>query len=98
MCIRDSYNKTPLLYGNRNNLSTFVDKRADDFMIWLGSYGASGIQLRGSNPWTLWQYSGTLDVKGVGPKTTGQVFFGTEEQYLLFKRGQANVALKAVKQ
>nr|WP_311529140.1 GH25 family lysozyme [uncultured Ralstonia sp.] len=96
--VRAHYNKTPLLYGNRNNLSTFVDKRADDFMIWLGSYGASGIQLRGSNPWTLWQYSGTLDVKGVGPKTTGQVFFGTEEQYLLFKRGQANVALKAVKQ
>jgi len=82
--LRTHYGKTPLLYGNRNNLSTFVDERSDEFMIWLGSYGASGTQLRGRNPWTLWQYSGTLNVKGVGPNTTGEVFFGTSEQYDLF--------------
>lgn len=95
--LRAHYGKIPLLYGNRNNLSTFVDERADEFMIWLGSYGASGIQLRGRNPWTLWQYSGTLNVKGVGPNTTGEVFFGTGEQYDLFKEGQSNVALNAVR-
>lgn len=94
--VRALYGKTPMLYGNRSDLSMFVDQRADEFMVWLGSYGVSGIQLSGRNPWTLWQYSGTLKVKGVGPKTTGDVFFGTEEQYELFKNGQSNVALKAV--
>jgi GH25 family lysozyme M1 (1,4-beta-N-acetylmuramidase) len=94
--VRERYGKTPLLYGNRNNLSTFIDERGNTFMIWLGSYGAEGIQLRGGNPWTLWQYSGTLNVKGVGPKTTGEVFFGTEQQYDLFKKGRSNIALQAV--
>lgn len=94
--IRTHYGKTPLLYGNRNNLSTFLDQRSDEFMIWLGSYGASGIKLSGRNPWTLWQYSGALNIKGVGSKTTGEVFFGTEEQYQLFKKGISNVALDAV--
>ncbi|MGZ8908131.1 MAG: glycoside hydrolase family 25 protein, partial [Methylobacter sp.] len=94
--IRTHYGKTPLLYGNRHNLSTFLDQRSDEFMIWLGSYGASGIKLSGRNPWTLWQYSGTLNIEGVGKKTTGEVFFGTEEQYQLFKQGKSNVALDAV--
>lgn len=94
--VRGHYKKTPLLYGNRHNLSTFLDDRSNEFMIWLGSYGATGIKLSGRNPWTLWQYSGTLNIKGVGPKTTGEVFFGTEAQYRLFKDGQDNVALKAV--
>lgn len=95
--VRTHYGKTPLLYGNRNNLSKFLDQRSEEFMIWLGSWGSTGTQLSGRNPWTLWQYSGTLSVKGVGSKTTGNVFFGTEEQYDLFKKGQINVALKAVK-
>ncbi|MDR5766154.1 MULTISPECIES: GH25 family lysozyme [unclassified Caballeronia] len=94
--VHERYGKLPLLYGNRNNLSTLIDRRSDKFMIWLGSYGASGIQLRGRNPWTLWQFSGTLEVKGVGPNTTAEVFFGTEDQYKLFKAGKTNVALKAV--
>jgi GH25 family lysozyme M1 (1,4-beta-N-acetylmuramidase) len=95
--IRARYGKTPLLYGNRYNLSTFLDQRSYEFMVWLGSYGASGIKLSGHNPWTLWQYSGTLNIKGVGPKTTGEVFFGTEEQYKLFKAGKSNIALDAVR-
>jgi GH25 family lysozyme M1 (1,4-beta-N-acetylmuramidase) len=90
------FGKIPLLYGNRNNLATLTDERSDKFMVWLGSYGAKGIQLRGRNPWTLWQYSGTLNVKGFGPKTTGEVFFGTEEQYQHFKNGQSNIGLNAV--
>lgn len=94
--IRDHYKKTPLLYGNRYNLATFLDDRSNEFMIWLGSYGATGVKLSGRNPWTLWQYSGTLNVKGVGPKTTGEVFFGTEAQYRLFKDGKGNVALRAI--
>jgi lysozyme len=94
--LRKYYGKTPLLYGNRNNLGKFLDRRSDEYMIWLGSWGRDGTQLRGRNPWTLWQYSGTLNVKGVGPKTTGNVFFGTLEQYKMFKEGKSNVAFKAV--
>ncbi|AVG40451.1 GH25 family lysozyme [Achromobacter insolitus] len=94
--IRAHYKKTPLLYGNRHNLATFLDDRSNGFMIWLGSYGAKGVKLSGRNPWTLWQYSGSLNIEGVGPKTTGEVFFGTEAQYSLFKDGQENVALRAI--
>lgn len=94
--VHGHYYKTPLLYGNRNNLSTFLDEGADEYMLWLGSYSATAKQMRGRNPWTLWQYSGSLDVKGIGKKTTGEVFFGTENQYVDFKKGLTNVALRAV--
>ena len=94
--IEKSYGKTPLLYGNHFNLYDFYESRFDRFMIWLGHYGTSGVEMRGRNPWTLWQYSGTLNVKGIGTRTTGDVFFGTREQYQIFRRGQGNTALQAV--
>ena len=70
-------------------------------MIWLNAYGPQSsienrLKLRGSNPWTIWQYSGTLNVPGVGNKTTGEVFFGTPTQYDAFRRAEGNVALGAV--
>jgi len=94
--VEKTYGKTPLLYGNHFNLYDFYESRFDRFMIWLGHYGTSGVEMRGRNPWTLWQYSGTLNVKGIGSRTTGDVFFGTREQYQIFKRGQGNTALQAV--
>ena len=95
--IRKHYGKTPLLHGNRYNLSTFLDERSNEFMIWVDAYKSLDIQFRGRNPWTLWQYSLTLNVSGVGHKIMGDLFFGTEEQYELFKKGESNVALEAVK-
>jgi lysozyme len=91
-----AYGKTPVMYGNHNNLSTFLDDRFNAYMIWVGYWGTASVKYGGANPWTLWQYSGTLDSPGIGPRTTGEVFFGTEDQYQLFKAGKGNVALDAV--
>jgi len=89
------YGKVPLLYGNTENLATFLDARAETYMVWLGSYGTKTRRLAGRNPWTLWQYASSVGRKG-GDRKTGEVFFGTEEQYLQFKEGKTNVALWAV--
>ena len=99
--INTQWGKTPLLLGNSYNLSVLTDARSDRFMIWLDAYGPQDsigdrLKLRGRNPWTMWQYSGTLRVAGIGKKTTGEVFFGTAEQYESFRRAGQNVALAAV--
>jgi lysozyme len=99
--INTQWGKIPLLVGNSHNLSALTDARSDRFMIWLNAYGPQNsigdrLTLRGSNPWTIWQYSGTLRVAGIGKKTTGEVFFGTGEQYEAFRRAGQNVALAAV--
>jgi len=95
--VQDHYRKTPVIFGNRYNLQILTDSRFNDYMIWLAAYNATGNRLRGTNPWTLWQY-GTEDVKGVGAGTTVDVFFGTEEQYASFKEGKGNIARQAVTQ
>jgi GH25 family lysozyme M1 (1,4-beta-N-acetylmuramidase) len=95
--VHDAYGKTPLLFGNASDLSILLDSRADDYMIWLAVFPrGDGRALVGANPWTLWQTSGTLVVRGIGPRTTGEVFFGTEAQYQEFKHGQGNLARTAV--
>ncbi|MDX7951479.1 GH25 family lysozyme [Lichenihabitans sp. Uapishka_5] len=94
--VKATYGKVPLVSGNAYNLSVLTDARFDQFMVWLNAYSASSNRLKGRNPWTLWQYSGSLDVKGIGPHTTGEAFFGTEDQYASFKKGAGNVALEAV--
>jgi lysozyme len=94
--------KVPLLMGNSANLSALTDARSEPYMIWLDAYGSPGsiaekLKLHGRNPWTLWQYSGTLTMAGIGgKKTTGEVFFGTPAQYEAFRRGDTNVARAAV--
>lgn len=95
MAIRKHYGKTPLLFGNRNDLSQLIDERSEKYMIWMGNYDANGVKSQGRNPWTLWQYSGTLDIPGVGSNTTGDAFFGSEVQYAAFKHGEINVARDA---
>jgi lysozyme len=96
--IEKTYAKTPLIAGNRYNLGALTDARFDRFMIWLYAYGAQAgaLKLGGASPWTIWQYSGSQTVRGVGPSTTAEVFFGTPAQYAEFKSGRGNVALKAV--
>jgi lysozyme len=94
--LREAYGKTPLLFGNRYNLSQLTSERSDPFMIWMGNYGVQNVRLPGRNPWTLWQYAGDLNVPGIGSNTTGDAFFGTEEQYRAFKIGELNVGRAAV--
>ncbi|EKE4261053.1 hypothetical protein OUR91_000599, partial [Escherichia coli] len=95
--IYQNYHKTPIFYGNHNNLSHFMDSRFEPYMVWMGYWGQAGVKLEGRNPWTLWQYSGSETVPGIGHSTESEVFFGTEEQYVQFKAGENNVALAAVK-
>ncbi len=99
--IRATWGKTPMLVGNRYNLSILTDARSDTYMLQLNAYGDQGtisdrLNLGGRNPWTMWQYSGSLNVPGIGSKATGEVFFGTLAQYDEFRRGERNVALSAV--
>lgn len=109
--LRDRYGKTPVIYGNVNNLNILTDGTFNDYMIWLAAYGTSKtnertpvrddtprswsvLQLKGDNPWTLWQYSGKRDAAGIG-ETTAEVFFGTRADYENFKVGTGNIARKA---
>jgi lysozyme len=100
--LEEAYGKVPIIYGTRmvfRSLGTGFEK----YMIWLarlryaesGKPTASDIALRGTNPWTLWQYTQKLVVPGVGYSVDGNVFFGTEGQYREFKRGKTNAALAA---
>ena len=93
--------KTPLLKGNRYNLSVLTDESSEPYMVWLDAYGSPAtlterLKLGGRNPWTLWQYSRGLPVPGIGAHTTGEVFFGTAGQYAQFRRADVNVGLAAV--
>lgn len=99
--VATSTHKVPLFKGNSYNLSVLTDDRAQPYMVWLDAYGtpetlAERLKLRGRNPWTLWQYSHGLSVAGAGAQTTGEVFFGTADQYAQFRRADVNVALAAV--
>jgi lysozyme len=96
--IEAAYGKTPILAGNRYNLGLLADDRSDRFMLWLYAYGsqAGALRVSGRNPWTLWQYSGAVTVQGIGPETTAEVFFGSEQQYQDFKAGRGNIGLQAV--
>jgi lysozyme len=98
--IQKLYGKTPMIYANRRILAKLNDARFDQYMVWLASYTKSGepnsqLRLSGSNPWTLWQYTTTKVIDGIGDRCDSNVFFGTKEQYEAFKTGVGNVALEA---
>lgn len=48
--VKNHYRKTPIFYGNHNNLSNFLDSRFDSYMIWMGFWGKTSVKLGGSNP------------------------------------------------
>jgi GH25 family lysozyme M1 (1,4-beta-N-acetylmuramidase) len=103
------FGKTSLIYGNRSTLQEYFggasgadyDHRLDRFMVWLavwkGSNGSdtSSIRLPGRNPWTLWQYTGSATIPGIGDNVDVNVFFGTGQQFEAFRKGSTNVALAA---
>jgi GH25 family lysozyme M1 (1,4-beta-N-acetylmuramidase) len=101
--LHDLYNQTPVIYGNRRVLARLArDPRFVNYMVWLSAYSKSGeptssaLQLSGSNPWTLWQYSVKQIVQGIGDRSDSNVFFGTPEQYNAFRNGIGNIAFEAV--
>lgn len=102
--------RVPLIYASNQVFGEFSeDKRFKKFMVWLGNWSKSGkadstqIELRGSNPWTLWQYHSFLkdfimNHNRAASQFDQNVFFGTKEQYIEFKTGKTNSALQAVVQ
>jgi GH25 family lysozyme M1 (1,4-beta-N-acetylmuramidase) len=99
--IQSRYGKVPVIYGASAVLSRVLDDRFNRYMIWLASYTRGDashhedLGLRGNNPWTLWQYTGTATVDGIGMNVDLNVFFGTHKQFELFKEGKENVALES---
>ena len=97
--LHQDFGKVPLFFGNVYNLNLFLDVRFAEFMVWLAKYGSNGnagLKLQGTNPWTLWQYSSSVTVPGIGNNVAENVFFGTGDQYALFKAGSNNAARAAV--
>lgn len=101
--LQDYYGQVPVIYGNRHNLNRVLDERFNRYMVWLAIYRdsktakAEDLGLKGSNPWTLWQYTGGLNVPGIGHSVDGNVFFGSEQAYKEFKGGKSNTALDAAR-
>jgi lysozyme len=99
--IQEHYHKVPVIYGPSPTLSDLLDDRFSEFMVWLSSFrrGSSGrpdVGLSGRNPWTLWQYTEKATVEGISGQVDANVFFGTRDQFEVFKLGQVNVPLAAV--
>jgi hypothetical protein len=100
--LQTAYQKIPVIYGNRSTLALLLDDRFTKYMIWFASYargqefGPPDLGLPGRNPWTLWQYTSSATVRGIGDNVDLSVFFGTREQFARFKRGEVNVALEAI--
>ncbi len=99
--LQQRYGKVPLIRGNRSFLNQILDARFDRYMVWLAVYPTSkapttvDLGLKGSNPWTMWQYTAAMSVKGIGDNVNGNVFFGGEGEYKQFRLGAKNVALAA---
>ncbi|MFS2139162.1 GH25 family lysozyme [Duganella sp. Dugasp56] len=95
------YEKIPLIYGTRSFLNAILDERFNRYMIWLAVYRKStaptdaDLGLRGNNPWTIWQHTASLTVKGIGDNVDSNVFFGGEREYQRFKLGTNNEGLEA---
>lgn len=101
--LQQRYGKVPLIRGNRSFLNQVLDARFHRYMVWLAVYRTSkapdtvDLGLKGSNPWTIWQYTAAMSVKGIGDNVNGNVFFGGENEYTQFRNGARNVALDAAK-
>ncbi|NGZ82792.1 GH25 family lysozyme [Duganella aceris] len=101
--LHERYGKVPVIRGNRYFLNTILDARFEKYMIWLAVYTksktptAGDLGLRGSNPWTIWQFTASLSVKGIGDHVDGNVFFGGDSEYLRFQSGAKNIGLEAAR-
>jgi len=99
--LQNRYGKTPLIQGVGSVLSSLLNESFSKYMIWIASYprdasvSSPDLKLSGGNPWTLWQYTANSTVPGIGDNVDSNVFFGTADQFIDFRNGKYNVALKA---
>lgn len=97
--LRQFYGKVPIIYSTTSELNRIVESIAPaGAMIWLAKYKATladgpNLAIKGENPWTLWQYTDEQLLPGIGHRVDANVFFGTPDQYTLFKNGRVNAAL-----
>jgi hypothetical protein len=53
------------------------------------------LRARGRNPWTIWQFTDHATLPGVDKPVELNVFFGNEEQFSSFVKGEGNIGLSA---
>jgi lysozyme len=96
--MKEQYKKVPIVYGDSPVLLRILNDRFLPYMVWFASYprGDGGrkpdFAFAGTNPWTIWQYSGTANVPDIGRNVDLDAFFGSQRQFQQFREGRENVA------
>jgi lysozyme len=97
--IKERYHKIPLIYAPPSTIGSIIDDSFNEYPIWLADYrkveGLSRPTMRGHNPWTLWQFTDRARIPGLGGPADLNVFFGSEDQFTAFAKGEGNIALQA---
>jgi lysozyme len=93
------YKKVPIIYAPPSALGTLIDASFNNYPIWLADYrkveGVRKPTMRGSNPWTIWQFTDHATLPGIDKTVDLNVFFGNEEQFSRFVKGEGNIGLSA---
>jgi lysozyme len=93
------YKKVPIIYAPPAAVGTLIDANFNNYPIWLADYhkveGVRKPTMRGQNPWTIWQFTDHASLPGLSSPVDLNVFFGNEDQFAAFERGEGNVALDA---
>lgn len=91
------FKKKPILYSPSFVVFKGLGETFNQYSIWLAKYrtGNHGPSLSGNNPWTLWQFTNEAHITGLNGTYDLNAFFGSDEEYKQFKKGEQNVALEA---
>ncbi|RVJ45878.1 hypothetical protein CN176_03605 [Sinorhizobium medicae] len=97
--VAEYYQKPPMIFAHEHGVRELLAGEFNDYALWLqdwtkdGTSNAEGPQLSGTNPWTLWQFAGNTRFAGIANADVN-AFFGSREQFELFKAGTPNIALR----
>ena len=93
------YKKVPIIYAPPSAVGTLIDASFSSYPIWLADYhkvlGVRKPTMRGRNPWTIWQFTDHATLPGLDKPVELSVFFGNEEQFSSFVKGEGNIGLSA---
>ena len=97
--VRARYKKVPIIYAPPSAVGTLIDASFNNYPIWLADYhkvlGVRKPTMRGRNPWTIWQFTDHATLPGLDKPVELNVFFGNEEQFSSFVKGEGNIGLSA---
>ena len=92
--------KPAFIYGNSLYFRDFPETVEKGDAVWLAQFRvkdrALPPALPGTEPWTLWQFEGEVQVDGVPGKTDWNAFFGTEDDFADFANGKPGVAARHI--